>query len=226
MKKKILLLILLVISALGLVACNQISDLLPSEPSSSITQTQPSITEKPSVEPSVGSTNVVDPTVIPDPTPTPVPTPNPTIVPTPVPTPDPTVIPDPTPVPTPTEEEPPIDEFGLFTQKDDVALYLYTYGKLPPNYFTKAATAPHIKHYWTPENKLSNGGDTFRNDERRLPIAEGRQYYEADINYRGGNRNSERIVYSNDGLIFYTSDHYGSFVQYDPETRTWHTFTL
>lgn len=60
---------------------------------------------------------------------------------------------------------------------------------------------------------MSIGGDRFGNREGLLPKADKRQYYEADVNYEGGYRGSERIVFSNDGLIFYTGDHYDSFEQ-------------
>lgn len=119
------------------------------------------------------------------------------------------------------EETSEIDEFGIYNTKDEVALYLVTYYKLPSNYLTKEEAKPHISSHWTYENKLSVGGDRFYNREGLLPNEDGRLYYELDINYNGGNRNSLRIVYSNDGLIFYTDDHYESFVEYDKETRTW-----
>lgn len=118
-----------------------------------------------------------------------------------------------------------IDEDGLFNQRDEVALYLVTYSKLPKNYMLKNEVVGHIRNYWTPTNKASVGGDRFYNNEGLLPNLSGRLYYEADINYQGEQRrNSLRIVYSNDGLIFYTSDHYGSFVKYDEVTKTWKSF--
>ena len=55
------------------------------------------------------------------------------------------------------------------------------------------------------------GGDIYKNKEGKLPSAPGRIWYEADINYTGGIRNSSRIVYSNDGLVFVTYDHYFTF---------------
>ena len=58
---------------------------------------------------------------------------------------------------------------------------------------------------------MSIGGDRFGNREGLLADKEGRQYYECDINYEGGFRGPERLVYSNDGLIYYTGDHYDSF---------------
>ena len=60
---------------------------------------------------------------------------------------------------------------------------------------------------------MSIGGDIFGNLEKLLPEEKGRKYYECDVNYEGGYRNGERIIYSNDGLIYYTDDHYKSFEQ-------------
>ena len=57
----------------------------------------------------------------------------------------------------------------------------------------------------------SIGGDYFGNYEGRLPEADGREYHECDINSTGGYRGAERIVFSNDGLIYYTGDHYETF---------------
>jgi len=109
-----------------------------------------------------------------------------------------------------------LEKNGSYTTKDDVALYLNTYGCLPGNYITKNEAE---KLGWdSREGNLNEvapgksiGGDKFGNREGLLPKAEGRQYYECDIDYEGGYRNGKRIVYSNDGLIFYTDDHYESF---------------
>ena len=60
---------------------------------------------------------------------------------------------------------------------------------------------------------MSIGGDIFGNREKLLPEEKGRKYYGCDVNYEGGYRNGERIIYSNDGLIYYTDDHYKSFEQ-------------
>ena len=57
------------------------------------------------------------------------------------------------------------------------------------------------------------GGDIFKNKEGKLPVAPGRIWYEADINYSGGFRNRQRMLYSNDGLIFATYDHYETFYE-------------
>ncbi len=116
-----------------------------------------------------------------------------------------------------TKEEPSkIDKNGKYYTKEDVKNYLIEYKKLPKNFITKKVAR---SKGWNPrENKLSDvmkgyciGGDKFGNREKRLPIKKGRQYYECDIDYRGGKRNAKRIVFSNDGLIFYTSDHYKTF---------------
>lgn len=101
-----------------------------------------------------------------------------------------------------------ISESGLYTSKEEVATYIYTYSTLPKNYVKKS---DHNKSDYTKENKLSCGGDTFQNREGLLPKANLRTYIECDIDYRGGSRNAKRIVYSNDFLVFYTSDHYKSF---------------
>jgi hypothetical protein len=57
------------------------------------------------------------------------------------------------------------------------------------------------------------GGDVFGNRERRLPAARGRVWHEADVNYDCGTRNADRLLYSTDGLIFITKDHYKTFQQ-------------
>ena len=111
-----------------------------------------------------------------------------------------------------------IDEHGSYTSKEEVALYLHTYGHLPENYITKKQAE---KLGWN--NRAGNlqdvapgksiGGSRFGNYEGLLPDAKGRNYYECDINYEGGYRGPERIIYSDDGLIFYTADHYKSFEQ-------------
>jgi|GEM_PF-3312757 len=117
-----------------------------------------------------------------------------------------------------------VTEDGLYTSKDEVALYIATFHKLPSNYMTKAEAGGSIKTLWTTTNKASIGGDTFGNRERLLPSAPGRTFIELDIDYNGGSRGAKRIVYSSDFRIFYTSDHYDSFVEYDKETREWKSY--
>jgi guanyl-specific ribonuclease Sa len=56
------------------------------------------------------------------------------------------------------------------------------------------------------------GGNTFGNREGLLPSKKGRTYTECDIDTLGAKaRGIKRIVFSNDGLIYYTDDHYESF---------------
>jgi len=121
---------------------------------------------------------------------------------------------EPEPDPEP-EPEPAIDENGSYDDKDNVALYIHTYGKLPPNYITKAEAEElgweggSVERY--AEGKCI-GGSKFGNYEGLLPKKKDRQYYECDIDTLGANsRGAKRIVYSNDGLIYYTDDHYESF---------------
>ena len=116
----------------------------------------------------------------------------------------------------PDEPEPtPIPEDGSYTTKEDVALYLVTYGHLPPNFVTKAEAE---KAGWTGgslEAVLPGrciGGDRFGNHEGLLPKAKGRTWRECDINTLGRrSRGAERLVYSSDGLIYYTPDHYETY---------------
>ena len=123
--------------------------------------------------------------------------------------------PEPIPEPEPEPEEPAIDENGSYDDRDNVALYIYTYGKLPPNYISKAEAQDlgweggSVERY-APGKCI--GGSKFGNYEGLLPKKSGRQYYECDIDTLGGSsRGAKRIVYSNDGLIYYTDDHYESF---------------
>lgn len=111
-----------------------------------------------------------------------------------------------------------IDESGSYTDPYDVAEYIHTYGKLPNNFLTKKEASnlgwkSEEGNLWDVTDEMSIGGDRFGNREGLLPKEEGRIYYECDVNYEGGYRGGERIVFSNDGLIFYTNDHYESFTQ-------------
>lgn len=113
------------------------------------------------------------------------------------------------------------------TSFEEVAAYIREHGQLPSNFITKSeakklgwvATEGNL-HEVAPG--MSIGGDRFGNREGLLPNKDGRIWYEADINYEGGHRNADRIVYSNDGLIYMTTDHYKSFTDItDKETMEW-----
>ena len=141
-----------------------------------------------------------------EPNPTPEPTPEPTVEPTAEPTPEPT--PGPTPEPTPA-----LPEDGSYTTKEDVALYLYLYGHLPDNFITKAQarelgwSGGGLESY-APGKCI--GGDRFGNYEGLLP--QGKNYTECDIDTLGAkSRGAKRIIFSDDGCIYYTDDHYESF---------------
>lgn len=108
-----------------------------------------------------------------------------------------------------------IDEDGYYYSRDDVALYLHTYGKLPDNFITKSEAEKlgwqggSVERY---RDGAAIGGDKFGNREGLLPKKSGRVYYECDIDTNGrSERGAKRIVFSNDGLIYYTDDHYESF---------------
>ena len=113
---------------------------------------------------------------------------------------------------------PAIEEDGWYSTKDEVALYIHTYDKLPENFLTKkeAGNLGWVSskgNLWDVAPGMSIGGDSFGNREGLLPKKNGRKWYECDINYEGGYRGAERILFSNDGLIYYTDDHYESFEQ-------------
>lgn len=120
-----------------------------------------------------------------------------------------------TPRPTPEENKNAIDKDGHFFDKKNVALYIHTYGCLPENFITKDEARDlgweggNVESY---APGCAIGGDRFGNHEGLLPKAKGRVYYECDIDTDGyHSRGSRRIVFSNDGLIYYTHDHYESF---------------
>lgn len=106
-----------------------------------------------------------------------------------------------------------IAEDGSYTTKEDVALYIHTYGKLPQNFITKKQARElgwgggSLEPY---APGMCIGGDRFGNYEGLLP--EGHSYTECDVNTLGASsRGAERIIFSSDGLIYYTGDHYASF---------------
>ena len=118
----------------------------------------------------------------------------------------------------PPEDEPlpaSVEKDGSYTSPEDVAAYIHTFSTLPSNFITKKQAQALG---W--DNKQGNladvapgksiGGDTFGNREGLLPDG---KYHECDVNYTGGFRGSERIIYSDDGRIYYTNDHYQTFEQ-------------
>lgn len=109
-------------------------------------------------------------------------------------------------------------ENGQYTDKNSVAYYVHTFGHLPSNYVskTKARKAGWVSsegNLWEVLPGKSIGGSEFYDDDEQLPYKRGRRWTECDIDYNGGFRNAKRIVFSNDGLVFYTNDHYKTFEQ-------------
>ena len=108
-----------------------------------------------------------------------------------------------------------IDEDGTYSSCDDVALYIHMFGHLPGNFITKKQARElgwgggSVEDY---APGMCIGGDHFGNYEGLLPDKPGRSYTECDIDTLGRNgRGAKRIIFSNDGLIYYTEDHYSTF---------------
>lgn len=198
----------------------------PASPTDPTDPTDPSVPQAPTdpSDPSVPAepdTPVLPTPTVPPVTPPTEPEPQPT-QPAPEPEPEPEPEPQPTqptqPAPEPEPEpepEPLLDPNGSYTSKEDVALYIHLYGKLPKNFITKSQArslgwkSGSLERY-APGKCI--GGDTFQNREGLLPKKSGRTYKECDIDTLGkSSRGAKRIVFSNDGLVYYTDNHYASF---------------
>jgi hypothetical protein len=112
----------------------------------------------------------------------------------------------------PEETQALLDPDGWYYSAEDVALYLVTYGELPSNFITKNQAR---KLGWEGgsvqkfQDGAAIGGDKFGNREGILPSGD---YTECDLNTLGASRRGpERLIFSNDGLIYYTPDHYETF---------------
>lgn len=108
-----------------------------------------------------------------------------------------------------------VEKDGSYTTPEDVAEYIHTFGTLPGNFLTKKEAQAlgwdsSRGNLWDVAPDCSIGGDYFGNYEGILPDG---NYHECDVNYTGGYRGAERIIYSDDGRIYYTNDHYKSFEQ-------------
>jgi len=109
-------------------------------------------------------------------------------------------------------------DIATLTDAHTVARWVLQHQQLPDYYLTKSEAR---KRGWNPaKGNLCEvlpgkaiGGDRFTNREKRLPARAGRLWYEADVNYRCGHRDADRLVYSSDGLVFLSTDHYRSFRQ-------------
>lgn len=104
-----------------------------------------------------------------------------------------------------------IDEL---TNENTIINYVKQNHQLPDYYITKNEAK---KLGWNPsQGNLCEvlpgkaiGGDHFGNREGKLPKDE--KYFEADVNYSCGNRNSDRIIFTKNGEVYLTKDHYKSF---------------
>lgn len=88
-------------------------------------------------------------------------------------------------------------------------------GTLTARYVTKREAE---KHGWRPGDDLCRtsrgkaiGGDSFANREGKLPRGPGRSWHEADLDFACGKRGAKRLVWSSDGMIYVTTDHYATF---------------
>ena len=109
-----------------------------------------------------------------------------------------------------------VDEDGTYTSMEEVAVYLHTYGHLPSNYIT----TEEAKELGYDESQVnlgqvapgkSIGGDVYENEEGMIPVEEGLSYYQCDIGSEEGERTDQRLVYSNEGDIYYTPDLFETF---------------
>ena len=108
-----------------------------------------------------------------------------------------------------------VEKNGSYTSPEDVAEYIHTFGTLPQNYLTKKEAQKlgwdsSAGNLWDVAPGMSIGGDRFGNREGLLPDG---NYTECDVNYAGGYRGAERLIFGEDGSIYYTNDHYKSFTQ-------------
>ena len=109
-----------------------------------------------------------------------------------------------------------VTEDGEYTSPEDVAAYLHLYGHLPSNFITKSQARDlgwdnSRGNLWDVAPGKSIGGDRFGNYEGLLPDTT--KYKECDVNYTGGYRGAERLIFGEDGSVYYTGDHYNSFTQ-------------
>ena len=110
----------------------------------------------------------------------------------------------------------PVDQDGWYDTMEEVAVYFTLYDELPENFLTKKEAqklgwVSSKGNLWDVAYGRSIGGDRFGNYEGVLPDKKGRQWTECDINFEGDYRGAERIVFSNDDLMYYTNDHYNTF---------------
>ena len=116
------------------------------------------------------------------------------------------------------ENKLPANAIDKLTKADIVIAYVKQHGSLPNYYITKQQA--RLRGWNASKGNLCKilpgkaiGGDIFTNREGRLPQKKGRKWFEADLNYNCGHRNADRLLFSGDGLLFVTFDHYKTFTQ-------------
>ena len=211
MKKRLLAWLLAFLMAFGAAEALGLTRLLPAARAAQ-TQTQTEtqaekLLAKSKKKKKNKATPTAKPTKTPKPSQPPPPSPPPAAKPTKTPRPTPTATPE-----------------GPIIEPQAIADYLFEHGELPPNFITKKEAQ---RRGWDSSSNyvsdvapgFSIGGDRFGNYEGKLPTAKGRQYYECDCYYVQGRRSAYRLVFSNDGLVFYTEDHYNTFTQLFPSAE-------
>lgn len=113
-------------------------------------------------------------------------------------------------------DEHPVERDGWYSSMEEVSVYISTWKTLPGNYLTKKEASSLgwgnlSRSLWDVAYGKSIGGDYYGNYEEVLPDKKGRRWIECDIDFDGAYRNSKRLVFSNDGLIYYTKNHYSTF---------------
>ncbi len=129
--------------------------------------------------------------------------------------------PTPAPAQAPTAMPETTEEAGPIIEPQRIADYLFVYGELPENFITKEEARSlgwNSRYNYVSDVApgMSIGGDYFGNYEGKLPRVKGRKYYECDCWYTEGPRNEYRIIYSDDGHVWYTDDHYSTFTEMSP----------
>ena len=130
-----------------------------------------------------------------------------------------------TPTPAVTAMPDATEEPGPIIEPQAIADYLFRHGELPENFITKQQAkdlgwGTIYRYVSDVAPGMSIGGDYYGNYEGKLPRVKGRKYYECDCYYTGGKRNACRIIYSNDGHVWYTEDHYNTFTEMSPSEKS------
>ena len=106
------------------------------------------------------------------------------------------------------------NDIEKLTEEKTIISYVKQHHELPDYYLTKNEAK---KQGWNPsKGNLCDvlpgkaiGGDHFSNREKTLPSVN--QYFEADVNYNCGNRNADRIIFTKNGEVWLTKNHYKTF---------------